>query len=58
MDREVMLALAAERRRWLTWGMKLLSVTGSGLVEFPFAILLMAGPFAPKTEGAGALGRC
>jgi membrane-associated phospholipid phosphatase len=38
-----MIALAAERRSWLTFVMKALSVTGSGLVEFPFAIALLVG---------------
>ena len=42
-DRDLTLALGAERRPWLTWWMKLLSVAGSGLVEFPFALLLIAG---------------
>jgi undecaprenyl-diphosphatase len=36
-----MLALAADRRPALTTCMKVLSVTGSGLVEFPFAFLLI-----------------
>jgi undecaprenyl-diphosphatase len=42
-DTRVMLALAAERRPWLTLLMKTLSVTGSGLLEIPFAIALVAG---------------
>jgi undecaprenyl-diphosphatase len=41
-DRELTLALGAERRDWLTAWMKLLSVAGSGLVEFPLALLLIA----------------
>jgi undecaprenyl-diphosphatase len=44
-DRALMLSIAGQRRPWLTWCMKLLSVTGSGLVEFPFAILLLARLF-------------
>ena len=40
-DTRLMLALAAERRPALTVCMKLLSVTGSGLVEFPVAFLLI-----------------
>jgi undecaprenyl-diphosphatase len=39
----MMLDLAAERRPWLTDLMKALSVAGSGLLEFPFAIALLAG---------------
>lgn len=42
-DRDLTLALGAERRPWLTGWMKLLSVAGSGLVELPFALLLIAG---------------
>jgi undecaprenyl-diphosphatase len=42
-DTRIMLALAAHRRPWLTVIMKALSVTGSGLLEFPFAIVLLAG---------------
>jgi undecaprenyl-diphosphatase len=42
-DTEVMLRLAQERRDWLTDMMKTLSIAGSGLVEFPLAILLLAG---------------
>jgi membrane-associated phospholipid phosphatase len=38
-----MIALAAERRPWLTVVMKALSVTGSGLLEFPFAVALLLG---------------
>lgn len=41
-DTRLMLALAAERRPGLTVCMKLLSVIGSGLVEFPAAFLLIA----------------
>ena len=42
-DTRVMLELAQERRPWLTWVMMALSVAGSGLVEFPVAILLLVG---------------
>jgi undecaprenyl-diphosphatase len=42
-DTRVMLALADQRRPWLTGLMKVLSVAGSGLVEFPLAILLLVG---------------
>jgi undecaprenyl-diphosphatase len=38
-----MLAIAAERQPWLTWGMKVLSVAGSGAVEIPLALLLIFG---------------
>jgi undecaprenyl-diphosphatase len=41
-DAGVMLSLAQQRRDWLTGAMKTLSVLGSGLVEFPLAILLLA----------------
>src|SRR3954466_4997233 len=41
-DAGVMLSLAQQRRDWLTGAMKTLSVLGSGLVEFPLAILLVA----------------
>jgi undecaprenyl-diphosphatase len=40
-DTRLMLALAAERRPGLSVCMKLLSVIGSGLVEFPVAFLLI-----------------
>ena len=40
-DASVMLRLAADRRDWLTQAMKALSVAGSGLVEFPLAILVL-----------------
>jgi undecaprenyl-diphosphatase len=53
-DRDLMLALAAERRPWLTGWMKLLSVAGAGLVEAPFALLLIAGLVLRK-HGAQAL---
>jgi undecaprenyl-diphosphatase len=42
-DRMLMLALAARREPWLIWWMKLLSVAGSGLIEVPFAMLLILG---------------
>jgi membrane-associated phospholipid phosphatase len=42
-DAGVMLGLAADRRDSFTTIMKALSVAGSGLVEFPLAILLLAG---------------
>jgi len=42
-DRTLMLDLAAGREPWLTWGMKLLSVAGSGLIEIPLALLLILG---------------
>jgi undecaprenyl-diphosphatase len=42
-DAGVMLRLANERRDWLTDAMKTLSIAGSGLVEFPLAILLLVG---------------
>ena len=42
-DTQLMLALAQERRPWLTALMKILSVAGSGLVEFPVAILVLIG---------------
>ena len=42
-DAGVMLGLAADRGESLTTIMKGLSVAGSGLVEFPLAILLLAG---------------
>lgn len=42
-DTRLMLALAEERRPWLTWLMMGLSVAGSGIVEFPLAILLLFG---------------
>jgi undecaprenyl-diphosphatase len=42
-DAEVMRRLAQERRDWLTAAMTTLSIAGSGLVEFPLAILLLAG---------------
>jgi undecaprenyl-diphosphatase len=42
-DTRLMLALAAERQTWLTWGMKVLSVAGSGAVEIPLALLLILG---------------
>ena len=42
-DTRVMLAVSAERRPWLTYLMKGLSTSGSGLLEFPFAIALLAG---------------
>ncbi|MEO8090290.1 MAG: phosphatase PAP2 family protein [Gemmatimonadales bacterium] len=45
-DTRLMLRLATERRPGLTVGMKLLSVTGSGLVEFPVAFLLIGGLLA------------
>lgn len=38
-----MLAVAGERRAWLTSLMKLLSITGSGWVEFPIALMLIFG---------------
>ena len=42
-DRTLMLVLAAEREPWLTWWMRLLSVAGSGLIEIPFALLIIFG---------------
>jgi undecaprenyl-diphosphatase len=42
-DRTLMLALAAGREPWLTWWMRMLSVAGSGLIEIPFALLLILG---------------
>jgi undecaprenyl-diphosphatase len=42
-DAGVMLRLARGRRDWLTDLMKTLTIAGSGLVEFPLAILLLAG---------------
>jgi undecaprenyl-diphosphatase len=41
-DAGVMLRLANARREWLTDTMKTLSIAGSGLVELPLAILLLA----------------
>jgi undecaprenyl-diphosphatase len=38
-----MLAVADGREPWLTWWMKLLSVAGSGLIEIPFALLIILG---------------
>ena len=42
-DTTLMLVLAAEREPWLTWWMRLLSVAGSGLIEIPFALLIIFG---------------
>jgi undecaprenyl-diphosphatase len=42
-DTRLMLSIAAERQLWLTWGMKVLSVAGSGAVEIPVALLLIFG---------------
>jgi undecaprenyl-diphosphatase len=42
-DKALMLALAAGREPWITSGMRLLSVAGSGLVEIPLALLLIFG---------------
>lgn len=42
-DRTLMLAVAAGRKPWLTPWMRLLSVAGSGLIEGPFALLLILG---------------
>jgi undecaprenyl-diphosphatase len=42
-DTRVMLPFAAERRPWLTWMMKVLSVAGSGAIEIPLALLLLFG---------------
>jgi undecaprenyl-diphosphatase len=38
-----MLALAQERTAWRTVLMKILSIAGSGYLEFPFALLLLVG---------------
>lgn len=45
-DTRLMLELAAERGSRLTSGMKLLSVMGSGLVEFPVVLLLIGALLA------------
>lgn len=42
-DTRVMLTIAGERQPWLTSGMKLLSVAGSGVIEIPLALLLVFG---------------
>jgi undecaprenyl-diphosphatase len=42
-DRTLMLDLAAWREPWLTWGMKFLSVAGSGAIELPVALLIILG---------------
>jgi undecaprenyl-diphosphatase len=42
-DARLMLAIAAERQPWLTWGMRVLSVAGSGAIEIPLALLLIFG---------------
>jgi undecaprenyl-diphosphatase len=42
-DARLMLAIAAERQPRLTWGMKVLSVAGSGAVEIPLALLVIFG---------------
>jgi undecaprenyl-diphosphatase len=49
-DRALTLALGAERQTWLTGWMKALSVAGSGLAEFPFALLLIAGLLLRKQK--------
>jgi undecaprenyl-diphosphatase len=52
-DTALMLDLAKERRGWLTVVMQGLSITGSGLFEFPFAILLLVA-LAARKRGADA----
>jgi undecaprenyl-diphosphatase len=47
-DGALMLHLAKERRAWLTVVMEGLSIIGSGLFEFPFAILLLIALTARK----------
>jgi membrane-associated phospholipid phosphatase len=49
-DTAVMLWLGRHRRPWLTGFMEMLSIAGSGLLEFPFAILLLLGLVVKKRK--------
>jgi undecaprenyl-diphosphatase len=51
-DTRVMLAVGAERRPSLTWLMKGLSIAGSGLLEFPLAILILLGLMLRQRQSA------
>jgi hypothetical protein len=50
-DSRLTLAIAADRPPWLTGIMKLLSLAGSGAIEIPFGLLIIAGSEGPKSGG-------